>query len=85
MKLDKLRLSCFQSYGSTSTEISLDDLTFLIGPNGSGKTAALQALCRMFAFDPSLRRIRKSDFHVPHNESEQPEESDPHQQFWTPS
>nr|WP_236616515.1 hypothetical protein [Vibrio anguillarum] len=28
----------------------------------------------MFAFDPSLRRIRKSDFHVPHNESEQPEE-----------
>ncbi len=74
MKLDKLRLSCFQSYGSTSTEISLDDLTFLIGPNGSGKTAALQALCRMFAFDPSLRRIRKSDFHVPHNESEQPEE-----------
>ncbi|MCC3792806.1 ATP-dependent nuclease [Vibrio parahaemolyticus] len=74
MKLDKLRLSCFQSYGSTSTEISLDDLTFLIGPNGSGKTAALQALCRMFAFDPSLRRIRKSDFHVPHNESEQLEE-----------
>ncbi|MDF5004210.1 AAA family ATPase [Vibrio parahaemolyticus] len=74
MKLDKLRLSCFQSYGSTSTEMSLDDLTFLIGPNGSGKTAALQALCRMFAFDPSLRRIRKSDFHVPHNESEQLEE-----------
>nr|WP_102360696.1 AAA family ATPase [Vibrio cyclitrophicus]PMF55277.1 ATP-dependent endonuclease [Vibrio cyclitrophicus] len=74
MKLDKLRLSNFQSYGSTSTEISFDDLTFLIGPNGSGKTAALQALCRMFGFDPSLRRIKKSDFHVPHNETEPPEE-----------
>lgn len=74
MKLDKLRISHFQSYGSTPTELSLGDLTFLIGPNGSGKTASLQALCRMFAFDPSLRRIKKSDFHVPHNETEQPEE-----------
>ncbi len=74
MELDKLRLSCFQSYGTTPTELAFDDLTFLIGPNGSGKTAALQALCRMFAFDPSLRRIKKSDFHVPHSETEQPEE-----------
>ncbi|CAK2466536.1 putative ATP-dependent endonuclease of the OLD family [Vibrio crassostreae] len=74
MKLDKLRISHFQSYGSTPTELSFDDLTFLIGPNGSGKTAALQALCRMFAFDPSLRRIKKSDFHVPCNETEHPEE-----------
>jgi len=78
VKLDKLRLSNFQSYGTTPTELSLDELTFLIGPNGSGKTAALQALCRMFAFDPSLRRVKKSDFHVPHNEMEQPEE----RMFW---
>ncbi|WP_254304101.1 hypothetical protein [Shewanella sp. VB17] len=47
---------------------------FLISPNGSGKTAGLQALCRMFALDPSLRRIKKSDFHVPYNETEIPEE-----------
>lgn len=40
-------------------------MTFLIGPNGSGKTAVLQALSRMFAFDPSLRRVQRSDFHVP--------------------
>ncbi|MDF2186155.1 AAA family ATPase [Grimontia hollisae] len=74
MKLDKLRLFNFQSYGSTPAEISFEDLTFLIGPNGSGKTAALQALCRLFAFDPSQRRIKKSDFHVPFDEVEQPEE-----------
>ena len=39
-------------------------MTFLLGPNGSGKTAVLQALARMFGFDPALRRIRASDFHV---------------------
>ena len=35
---------------------------------------ALQALCRLFAFDPSLRRIRRSDFHIPYDEEEAPEE-----------
>ncbi len=64
MKLHTLRLSNFQSFGPEPVELSLEDITYLIGPNGSGKTAALQALCRMFAFDPSLRRIQRSDFHV---------------------
>lgn len=74
MKLHTLRLSNFQSFGSEPTELSLEDITYLIGPNGSGKTAALQALCRMFAFDPSLRRIQRSDFHVPCDEEHVPEE-----------
>lgn len=56
----------------------MEALTYLIGPNGSGKTAVLQALCRLFAFDPSLRRIRRSDFHVPHGDQEAPEE----RQLW---
>jgi predicted ATP-dependent endonuclease of OLD family len=70
MKLQSLRLSNFQCFGPEPTEISLEDLTFLIGPNGSGKTTIMQALCRLFAFDPTLRRIQKADFHVPHNEVE---------------
>lgn len=74
MKLNQIRVSNFQSFGPESTILTLENLTFLIGPNGSGKTAALQALCRMFAFDPSLRRVSKSDFHVPHNEGESPDE-----------
>ncbi|MGI2047916.1 AAA family ATPase [Shewanella oncorhynchi] len=74
MKLSCVRLTNFQSFGPTSTELNLEDLTFLIGPNGSGKTAALQALCRMFALDPSVRRIKKSDFHVPYDEIEIPDE-----------
>lgn len=78
MKLQTIRLSSFQSFGVEPTELGLDDITYLIGPNGSGKTAALQALCRLFAFDPSLRRILRSDFHVPFNEENVPEE----RQLW---
>ncbi|GGW96640.1 ATP-dependent nuclease [Alteromonas halophila] len=74
MKLNCIRVSNFQSFGPEPTELSFDDITYLIGPNGSGKTAALQALCRMFAFDPKLRRTHQSDFHVPHDEAEPPEE-----------
>ena len=74
MRLQTLRLSGFQSFGEKVTELSLDDITYLIGPNGAGKTAALQALSRLFAFDPSLKRIQRSDFHVPHDEEEDPDQ-----------
>lgn len=74
MKLQSICLSNFQSFGSEPTRFSLEEMTYLIGPNGSGKTAVLQALCRLFGFDPALRRIRKSDFHVPHNEKVAPAE-----------
>lgn len=78
MRLQRILLSNFQSFGPEPTELTLTDMTYLIGPNGSGKTAALQALCRLFAFNPSLRRIRRSDFHVPYDEEEAPDE----RQLW---
>ncbi|WP_413728311.1 ATP-dependent nuclease [Sodalis sp. RH19] len=78
MRLQTVRLLNFQSFGNKSTELLLKNTTYLIGPNGSGKTAALQALCRLFAFDPSLRRIRRSDFHVPFDEKAAPNE----RQLW---
>jgi putative ATP-dependent endonuclease of OLD family len=78
MKLHTIRLSNFQSFGAAPTEIGLEEISYLIGPNGSGKTAALHALCRLFAFDPSLRRILRSDFHVPFNEEAPPAE----RQLW---
>lgn len=74
MKLHTIRISNFQSFGSEKTEFTLDEITYLIGPNGSGKTAILQALCRLFAFNPALRRIKRSDFHVPQNEQEAPDQ-----------
>lgn len=78
MKLSVLRLSNFQSFGADPTELALEDTTYLIGPNGAGKTAGLQALCRLFAFDPSLRRVQRSDFHVPFDEESPPDE----RQLW---
>lgn len=63
MKLTLLRLWNFQSFGAVPTAIDLAALCFLLGPNGTGKTAVLQALARMFGLDPGLRRIRKADFH----------------------
>lgn len=78
MKLSVLRLSSFQSFGAEPTELTLEDITYLIGPNGAGKTAGLQALCRLFAFDPSLRRVQRSDFHVPFDEENPPDE----RQLW---
>lgn len=78
MKLCSLRVSNFQSFGPRMEEISFEDVTYLLGPNGSGKTATLQALCRMFAFEPNLRRIRRSDFHVPVKETNPPEQ----RQLW---
>lgn len=83
MKLRRLRISNFQSFGPEKAEIVLDDLNFLIGPNASGKTAVLQALCRLFAFDPSLRRVQRSDFHVPLEET--PETEPEERVFWIES
>ena len=65
MKLTRLRLSNFQSFGQEPTVIALNAMCFLLGPNGTGKTAVLQALARLFGFDPSLRRVRRTDFHIP--------------------
>ncbi|AXI64401.1 ATP-dependent endonuclease [Pseudomonas kribbensis] len=74
MILKYLRVCGFHSFGAQPVTIDFEKLTFLIGPNGSGKTATLQALCRLFSFDPNQRRLRKSDFFVPHDEVEPPEQ-----------
>jgi putative ATP-dependent endonuclease of OLD family len=78
MKLQTIHISNFQCFGPEPTEIDLEDLTFLIGPNGAGKTAVLQGLCRLFAFDSTLKRVQKTDFHVPPTEEEAPDE----RSFW---
>jgi putative ATP-dependent endonuclease of OLD family len=65
MKILQLRLKGFQSFGPESTTIDLDDLTYVLGPNGSGKTAVLEALSRLFSPLQLQRKIRVEDFHVP--------------------
>ncbi|MFE5109447.1 ATP-dependent endonuclease [Streptomyces sp. NPDC056663] len=64
MKITTLRLSNFQSFGTKPTPIDLDDLTYVLGPNGSGKTTVLEALSRLFSPLEAQRKIRVEDFHV---------------------
>lgn len=70
MELNFLRISNFQSFGQEPTEITFEDISYLIGPNGSGKTSTLQAISRLFGFDPSLRRIINQDEETPPLERE---------------
>ncbi|MFD6265455.1 AAA family ATPase, partial [Micromonospora chalcea] len=65
MKITTLRLSNFQSFGPEPTAIDLGELTYVLGPNGSGKTAVLEALSRLFSPLEAQRKIRLEDFHVP--------------------
>ena len=66
MKLSKIRISNFQCFDQTKTEIDFEEeLTALIGLNGSGKTSTLQALSRMFGVSESTRKIKVDDFHSP--------------------
>jgi len=55
--------------GAKPVELTFEKLTFLLGPNGTGKTAFLHALARLFGSETSLRRIVPGDFHVPRGET----------------
>lgn len=73
MFLERLTLVNFQCFGPEATTIHFDrQLTALIGSNAAGKTAACQALLRLFSIVGDQRRIRVEDFHVPDDEGEAP-------------
>lgn len=67
MKLVKMKIAGFRSYG-TMTTIKFDRLTTLIGDNGAGKTTLLIALNKVFGSNISDRIIRASDFYSPLDE-----------------
>ena len=68
MHIEKVTLCNFRCFGSSPTTIDLNRLTCFIGTNGSGKSAVLQALVKLFGVLPSDRRLNASDFHVPKGE-----------------
>ncbi|MBQ8680588.1 MAG: AAA family ATPase [Treponema sp.] len=63
MKINKLIISGFKCF-KTRTEIELEDLTCFIGTNSSGKSATLEALCRLFGDTNHLKTVQKTDFYV---------------------
>lgn len=64
MKLEKMIVSGFRCFSSEPTTIDFGDLTALIGKNGTGKTAALMALARIFGISSYDRVVTKDDFYV---------------------
>lgn len=73
MFVEKLVLENFKCFGPGRTTIVLGpDLTAFIGTNGTGKTAACQALLRLFGITGPERAVRAEDFHVPVSETEAP-------------
>lgn len=65
MKIEKLLLQNFRSFGREKTTLRLDDLTAFVGANGAGKTSALLALVRMFGLSTQERTLQPADFFVP--------------------
>ena len=71
MKIEKLRLRNFRCFGPEWTELSFEQqVTAFVGGNGSGKTAFLQALSRLFGVARIERTVSKSDFHIARDEED---------------
>ncbi|MCI0748316.1 MAG: AAA family ATPase [Verrucomicrobia subdivision 3 bacterium] len=67
MRIARLTLKNFRSFGAEAITVDFDALTGLIGANGAGKSAVLLALARLFGISQTDRRLRQEDFHIPHN------------------
>jgi putative ATP-dependent endonuclease of OLD family len=75
MHIEEIVLTNFRCFGAVSERFTLSPaLTALVGTNGSGKTAMMQALLRFFGISGEQRRIRRQDFHVPLDETEGPQQ-----------
>lgn len=65
MRLCRLTLTGFRCFGPAGAAIDIGTLTALVGANGSGKSAALMGLVRMFGTTNPQRTLTREDFHVP--------------------
>src|SRR3954447_18707257 len=66
MRIESISIAGFRSFGPTPHRVSLaGDLTAIVGPNASGKTALLQALSKLFGVTRAQRTVHRSDFHLP--------------------
>lgn len=66
MHIQTITIAGFRCFGPKPHAIEINgDLTAIVGPNASGKTALLQALCKLFGVTGAQRTVRRSDFHLP--------------------
>ncbi|BAZ31315.1 chromosome partition protein Smc [Cylindrospermum sp. NIES-4074] len=65
MKIESISFKGFRCFGDTPTTVKLSDgITALIGANGSGKTALLEGLLRVFGITGKQRTILRTDFYT---------------------
>lgn len=66
MKIERIKLQNFRCFGYEAVELNFEEvLTTLVGGNGSGKTAVLQAVSRLFGTSSAQRSVQRRDFHIP--------------------
>ena len=66
MKIESVILRNFRCFGDEPVRLDLSSgVTAIIGANGTGKTALLIALSRLFGTTQEQRTIRRSDFFLP--------------------
>lgn len=71
MKIEKIRLQNFRCFGHEVVELNIEEvLTTLVGGNGTGKTAVLQAVSRLFGTSSAQRSVQRRDFHIPIEQQE---------------
>jgi putative ATP-dependent endonuclease of the OLD family len=66
VRIKSITVAGFRSFGPKPVPIRLaGELTAIVGPNASGKTALLQAFAKMFGLTRAQRALYRSDFHLP--------------------
>ncbi|MBV8874070.1 MAG: AAA family ATPase [Metakosakonia sp.] len=72
MQLSKVFISGFKSISNDVPQLICfhENLTTFIGSNGTGKSTVMEALCKLFSVDQSLRTISHNDFYHNDDESE---------------
>lgn len=64
MRVDSVTIKGFRCFDEPGEIINLDNSTCFVGPNSSGKTAAMMALARIFGEQSVQRLVIPSDFHL---------------------
>lgn len=65
MRLESVILSGFRCFGPDPITVPISpEITAVVGPNASGKTALLKALSKVFGVSRAERTIHRSDFHL---------------------
>jgi putative ATP-dependent endonuclease of the OLD family len=71
VKIESLSIENFRCFGPKPTKIDFETgVTAFVGGNGSGKTAAFQALSRLCGVTAAQRTVRRQDFHLAVNQQE---------------